>query len=108
MSPPGKERIKPRFWGGAIDNAWNAHIVGDMEIKLCIPPESATLKAEVKRLRDILSGPSVQWDPLAAWFGNKIPQSLGTLEGRVKARRLRLADVSQTAPLPGRRGSVMA
>ena len=49
-----------------------------MDIKLCVRPESAALKAQAKRLRDLLSGPGVEWDPLAAWFGNKIPQYLWT------------------------------
>lgn len=60
----------------AIDNLRGGHIVGDMEIKLCVPPESAALKTEVKHLRGLLSGPGVRWEPLAVWFGNKIPQYL--------------------------------
>lgn len=47
-----------------------------MDIELCVPPESAALKAQAKRLRDLLSGPGVEWDPPAVWFGNKIPRYL--------------------------------
>ncbi len=47
-----------------------------MKSKLIIPPESAELKKEVKHLRDSMAGPGVNWDPLAVWYGNKIPKYL--------------------------------
>lgn len=47
-----------------------------MDTTLTIPPESRELKTEVKRLRDLLAGPGVAWDPLAVWYGNKIPKYL--------------------------------
>lgn len=47
-----------------------------MNIDLKVPPESTALRAEVKKLRDMMAGPGVEWDPLAVWYGNKIPKYL--------------------------------
>ncbi len=58
-----------------------------MEIGLKIPPESQELRAEVKRLRDLMAGPGVKWDPLAVWYGNKIPKYLwGQWKDELKQR----------------------
>ena len=35
-----------------------------MDINLKTPPESTELRAEVKKLRDMMAGPGVKWDPL--------------------------------------------
>lgn len=47
-----------------------------MSLRLEIPPESSELRDEVMRLRDSLSGSGINWDPMAVWFGNKIPKYL--------------------------------
>jgi hypothetical protein len=49
-----------------------------MKLALDIPPESKDLRDEVIRVSNSLSGSDLDWDPLAIWFGNKIPKYLWT------------------------------
>ena len=46
-----------------------------------VPPEPVDIKNAMKRLMEEMMGEPWDWQSLAVWYGNKLPQYLWTIQG---------------------------